>query len=85
MLLWIDLWTWEWRANPDYVERYGHPAVPWVESPGNDTKPPKVIRKMLDGVLKSAADGFTLHEAQNIEWFSLWKSVKDVVVGKRPV
>ncbi len=85
LLLWIDLWTWEWRANPDYVERYGHPAVPWVESPGNDTKPPKVIRKMLDGVLKSAADGFTLHEAQNIEWFSLWKSAKDVVVGKRPV
>lgn len=83
LLLWLDLWTWEWRVNPDYIARYGHPAAPWYEHPGNDTKPPKVIRKILDAALKSAADGVTLHEAQNMEWFSLWKSIKDVVVGKR--
>ncbi len=79
LLLWLDLWTAEWRTNPTYLERYGSPARPWHRSAYADTKPPEVIEKMMTATLASAADGFTLHEAQNMEWFSLWKSVKSVV------
>ena len=79
LLLWLDLWTAEWRTNPTYLERYGSPAKPWHRSAYADTKPPEVIEKMMTATLASAADGFTLHEAQNMEWFSLWKTVKSVV------
>ena len=77
-MLWLDLWTAEWRTNPTYMERFGHPATPWHRSACADTKPPEVIEKMTSATLASAADGLTLHEAQNIEWFSLWKTIKDV-------
>ncbi|MCK4624835.1 MAG: family 10 glycosylhydrolase [Phycisphaerae bacterium] len=86
LLLWIDVRMSEWRANPTYMERYGHPGRPWHggrQGPhAADTKPPEVIEKMMTATLASAADGFTLHEAQNIEWFSLWKSIKDVAGGQ---
>ncbi|MDY7011221.1 MAG: hypothetical protein SVV80_10795 [Planctomycetota bacterium] len=81
LLLWLDLWTAEWRTNPTYLERYGSPAKPWHRSAYADTKPPEVIEKMMTAALESSADGFTLHEAQNIEWFSLWKSIKNVAGG----
>ena len=76
LLLWLDLWTAEWRTNPTYLEKYDSPAKPWHRSAYADTKPPEVIEKMIYATIESLADGFTLHEAQNIEWFSLWGCVK---------
>ena len=79
LLLWFDVMTWEWRTNPDYIKRYGHPGKLFH----NPTKPPEVLTKIMEAALKSKADGFTLHEAANIEAFSMWKSIKETVESSK--